>query len=225
VAPLLTPGLPYDPVKDFAPVCLVALSPNVLVVPITLPANSVRDLIALAKASPGTLNFGSAGTGGIVHLTSEMFRFRSGIDIVHVPYKGTQLVVPDLMSGRISMLFDNIVSAQPNLKTGKLKVLGITSLKRSPLMPEVPTLSESGVPGFEAYTWFGVYAPKGTPKEIIAKLNREIVAVLQSDEMKERLALLGAEPVGSGPDEMARIVAAETAKWARVIHDANVKIE
>jgi tripartite-type tricarboxylate transporter receptor subunit TctC len=225
VAPILTPHLPYDAVKDFAPVCLVATAPNLLVVPVTLPVNSVKDLIVLAKKEPGTLNFGSAGTGGIVHLTGEMFRYRTGTDIVHVPYKGTQLVIPDLISGQISMLFDNIVSAQPNLKTGRLKAIGITSLKRSPLMPDVPTLSESGVPGFEAYTWFGVYAPKGTPKEIIAKLNHEIIAALQSEEMKERLALLGAEPVGSSPDDMAKIVAAETAKWGKVIRDANVKIE
>jgi tripartite-type tricarboxylate transporter receptor subunit TctC len=225
VAPTLTTNLPYDAVKDFAPVCLVATSPNLLVVPVTLPVNSVKDLVALAKAKPGTLNFGSAGTGGIVHLTGEMFRYRTGIDIVHVPYKGTQLVVPDLISGQISILFDNIVSAQPNLKTGKLKAIGITSLQRSPLMPEVPTLSESGVPGFEASTWFGVYAPAGTPKEIIVKLNSELIAVLKSSDMRARLAVLGAEPVGSTPEGMAQTVAAETAKWAKVIHDAKVKIE
>jgi tripartite-type tricarboxylate transporter receptor subunit TctC len=225
VEPTITPNLPYDAVKDFAPVCLVATSPNVLVVPVTLPVNSVKDLIALAKAKPGTLNYGSAGTGGIVHLTSEMFRFRTGIDIVHVPYKGTQLVVPDLISGQISMLFDNIVSAQPNLKTGKLKAIGITGLKRSPLMPDVPTIAESGVPGFEASTWFGVYAPRGTPPAIIDKLNRELVAVLQSADMRARLANLGADPVGTTPEGMAKTVAAETAKWAKVIHDANVKVE
>ncbi len=225
VAPALTPKLPYDPVKDFAPVCMVAISPNVLVVPVTLPVNSVKDLVALAKAKPGTLNFGSAGTGGIVHLTSEMFRYRTGIDIVHVPYKGTQLVIPDLISGQISMLFDNIVSAQPNLKTGRLKAIGISSLKRSPLMPDVPTIAESGVPGFEAYTWFGVYAPANTPKEIIAKLNRELIAVLNSSDMRERLAILGAEPVGSTPEGMAKTVAAETEKWSKVIREANVKVE
>jgi tripartite-type tricarboxylate transporter receptor subunit TctC len=225
IEPLLTPGLPYDPVKDFAPVSLVATSANVLVVPVTLPANSAKELIALAKASPGTLNFGSSGTGSIVHLTGEMFRSRAGIDIVHVPYKGTQLAVPDLIGGRISLMFDNIVSAMPNLRTGKLKAIGITGLQRSPLLPEVPTIAESGVPGFEASAWFGVYAPAGTPKDIVAKLSRELAVVLHSAEMKQRMAVLGAEPVGSTPEDMAKIVAAETAKWAKVIRDANVKID
>jgi tripartite-type tricarboxylate transporter receptor subunit TctC len=225
IEPLLTPGLPYDTVKDFAPVSLIATSANLLVVPVTLPANSAKELIALAKASPGTLNFGSSGTGSIVHLTGEMFRSRAGIDIVHVPYKGTQLAVPDLIGGRISLMFDNIVSAMPNLKTGKLKAIGITGLQRSPLLPEVPTIAESGVPGFEASAWFGVYAPAGTPKDIVAKLSRELAVVLHSAEMKQRMAVLGAEPVGSTPEDMAKIVAAETAKWARVIRDANIKID
>ena len=225
IGPTLTPRLPYDAVKDFAPVCLVAVSTNLLVVPVTLPANNVKELIALAKAQPGALNFGSSGTGTIVHLSGEMLRSRGGIDIVHVPYKGTQLVIPDLISGRITMLFDNIVSAQPNLKTGKLKAIGISSDRRSPLFPDLPTISESGVPGFEASTWFGVFAPAGTPKEIVARLNHEIVAALQSAEMRERLANLGADPVGSTPEEMAKTVAAETAKWAKVIKDANVKID
>jgi tripartite-type tricarboxylate transporter receptor subunit TctC len=225
IGPTLTPKLPYDPVKDFAPVSLIALSTNLLVVPSSLPVNSVKELVALAKAKPGQLNFGSSGTGTIVHLSGEMFRFRTGTDIVHVPYKGTQLVIPDLISGQISMLFDNIVSAQANLKTGRLKAIGISSLKRSPLMPEVPTIAESGYPGFEASTWFGVYAPAGTPKDIVVRLNREIVAALQSPEMKDRLAILGAEPVGSTPEEMAHTVASDTAKWAKVIKDANVRIE
>jgi tripartite-type tricarboxylate transporter receptor subunit TctC len=225
IGPTLTPKLPYDPVKDFAPVSVIAVSTNLLVVPSSLQVNSVKELVALAKAKPGQLNFGSSGTGTIVHLSGEMFRHRTGTDIMHVPYKGTQLVVPDLISGQISMLFDNIVSAQPNLKTGRLKAIGISSLKRSPLMPEVPTIAESGYPGFEASVWFGVYAPAGTPKEIIARLNREIVAALHSPEMKERLAILGAEPIGSTPEEMAHTVAGETAKWARVIKDANVRID
>jgi len=225
IGPTLTPKLPYDVVRDFAPVSLIALSTNLLVVPSSLPVNSVKDLVALAKAKPGQLNFGSSGTGTIVHLSGEMFRFRTGTDIVHVPYKGTQLVIPDLISGQISMLFDNIVSAQANLKTGRLKAIGISSLKRSPLMPEVPTIAESGYPGFEASTWFGVYAPAGTPKDIVVRLNREIVAALQSPEMKDRLAILGAEPVGSTPEEMAHTVASDTAKWAKVIKDANVRIE
>jgi tripartite-type tricarboxylate transporter receptor subunit TctC len=197
----------------------------VLVVPATLPVNSAKELIALARAKPGVLNFGSSGTGSIVHLTGEMFRSRAGIDIVHVPYKGTQLAVPDLIGGQISMLFDNLVSAMPNLKTGKVKAIGITSLQRSPLLPDVPTIAESGVPGFEATAWFGVYAPAGTPKDVVAKLNRELVAVLRSPEMKQRMAILGAEPAAGTPEDMTKAVAAETAKWARVIRDANVKID
>jgi tripartite-type tricarboxylate transporter receptor subunit TctC len=225
IEPLLSSKLPYDAIKDFAPVSLVATSANVLVVPATLPANSAKELIALAKANPGSLNFGSSGTGSIVHLTGEMFRSRAGIDIVHVPYKGTQLVVPDLISGRISILFDNIVSAMPNLKGGRVKAIGISSLQRSPLLPDVPPIAESGVPGFEATAWFGVYAPAATPKDIVARLSRELAAVLHAPETKQRMALLGAEPVGSTPEDMSKIVAAETAKWARVVRDAGVKID
>jgi tripartite-type tricarboxylate transporter receptor subunit TctC len=225
IEPLLSSKLPYDPVRDFAPVSLVATSANVLVVPATLPVNSAKELIALAKAKPGTLNFGSSGTGSIVHLTGEMFRSRAGIDIAHVPYKGTQLAVPDLISGQISILFDNIVSAMPNLKGGRVKAIGISSLQRSPLLPEVPPIAESGVPGFEATAWFGVYAPAATPRDIVAKISRELAAALHAPEMKQRMAQLGAEPVGSTPEDMSRIVAAETAKWARVIRDAGVKID
>jgi tripartite-type tricarboxylate transporter receptor subunit TctC len=225
IEPLLAKHLAYDPAKDFAPVSLVATSANLLVVPVTMPANSAKELIALARAKPGTLNYGSSGTGSIVHLTGELFRSRAGIDIVHVPYKGTQLAVPDLVSGQISLLFDNIVSAMPNLKSGKLKAIGISSLQRSPLLPDVPPIAESGVPGFEATAWFGIYAPAATPKDIIDKLSRELAAVLHAADTRQRIAMLGAEPVGSTPDDMAKLVAAETAKWSRVIRDAGVKID
>jgi tripartite-type tricarboxylate transporter receptor subunit TctC len=225
IEPLLASKLPYDPVKDFAPVSLVATSANVLVVPVTLPANSAKELIALARAKPGTLNFGSSGTGSIVHLTGEMFRSRAGVDIVHVPYKGTQLVVPDLVNGQISIMFDNIVSAMPNLKSGRVKAIGISSLQRSPLLPEVPPIAESGLPGFEATAWFGVYAPAATPKDIVAKVSRELAAALRTPESRQRMAVLGAEPVGSTPEDMSRIVEAETAKWARVVRDAGIKID
>ncbi len=225
IGPSLNPKLAYNAERDFVPVAWVANSTNILVASPSLPVTSVRELIAYAKANPGKVNYASSGNGTIVHLTSELFAAMSGVQMTHVPYKGTALAVPDLMSGQVSILFDNIVSAQPHMKSGKLKMLGISGAKRSPLAPELPTVAESGVPGFASDTYFGVFVPAGTSADVVTRLNAEINKVLQMPDFKERLATLGAEPVGGTPQQFASQVRSETAKWAKVIQDSNVKLE
>jgi tripartite-type tricarboxylate transporter receptor subunit TctC len=225
IGPTLNPKTPYNVERDFAPVSEVATSTNVLVVSPALGAGSVKELIGIAKAKPGQLNFASSGNGTIVHLTGELFKSMAGIDIVHVPYKGTALAQPDLMSGQVSMLFDNIVSAMPNVKSGKVKALAVTGRKRSPLLSELPTVIEAGVPGFASDTYFGVFVPSATPREIVERLNRELVRAVTSPEVREHLGRQGAEPVGSTPAELAATVKADTEKWARVIRQANVRLE
>ena len=225
IGPALNPRTPYNPVRDFAPIVHVADTSNVLVVPASLPAKNVAELIALAKAKPGAMNYGSSGIGTIVHLTGEAFRIQAGIDIAHVPYKGTALVLPDLISGQISMLFDNIVSVQPSLRGGKVRALGISSLKRSPLMPEVPTLDQTGLPGFVSGTYFGLWAPAGTPAAVVQKLNAEVNRILESAEMREQLAKLGADPGGGSAEKFTQVIARDTARWTRVIREANIKAE
>ncbi len=225
IGPTLNPKTPYNVERDFAPVSEVATSTNVLTVSPALGVGSVKALIAAAKAKPGQFNFASSGNGTIVHLTGELFKSMAGIDVVHVPYKGTALAQPDLMSGQVSMLFDNIVSAMPNVKSGKVKALAVTGRKRSTLLPELPTVIEAGVPGFASDAYFGVFVPAATPRPIVERLNRELAKALQSAEVREQLARQGAEPVGGTPAELAATVKAETEKWARVIKQANVKLE
>jgi tripartite-type tricarboxylate transporter receptor subunit TctC len=225
IGPTLNPKTPYNVEKDFIPVSQVALATNVLVISPVVNASSVKELIELAKKQPGKLNFASSGNGTIVHLTGELFRSTAGIDIVHVPYKGTALSIPDLLSGNVAMIFDNIVSAQPNLKAGKLKALAVTSKARSSLMPELPTVAESGLPGFESDTYFGVFAPAGTPKAIVDKLSAELRRAVTSPEVKEALARQGAEPVGSTPEQFAATIRSETDKWAKLIKQVGVKVE
>jgi tripartite-type tricarboxylate transporter receptor subunit TctC len=225
IGPTLNPKTPYNVERDFAPVSELATSTNVLVVSPALGVGSVKELIAAAKARPGQLNFASSGTGTIVHLTGELFKSMAGIDVVHVPYKGTALAQPDLMSGQVSMIFDNIVSAMPNLKAGKVKALAVTGRKRSALLPELPTVSEAGVPGFASDAYFAVFVPAATPRPIVERLNAELVKALQNPEVREQLARQGAEPVGGTPAALAATVKAETEKWARVIKQANVKLE
>jgi tripartite-type tricarboxylate transporter receptor subunit TctC len=225
IGPTLNPRTPYNVERDFAPVSEVARATNILVVSPVLNVGSVKELIAVARAQPGKLNFASSGNGTIVHLTGELFKSAAGIDIVHVPYKGTALSIPDLINGNVSMLFDNIVSAQPNLKAGKVKALAVTSRNRSSFMPELPTVAEAGLAGFESDTYFGVFAPAATPREIVARLSAELARAVQSPEVREALARQGAEAVGSTPEQFAATVRAETAKWAKLIRDAGVKPE
>lgn len=223
IGPALNAKMPYDARRDFAPVIHLADATNILIASPTLPVNNLRELIAYAKANPGKLNFGSSGNGTIVHLTGEQFKAATGTFIVHIPYKGTALTIPDLIAGQIAFVFDNIASALPHVKSGKVKSLGISQLKRSPLVPEIPTMDEAGLKGFESNTYFGVFAPTGTPTPIIQRLNAEINKALQSADFRERLGALGAEPVGGPPEALARAVARDFDKYAAVIKRAGIQ--
>ena len=225
IGPILNPKTPYNVERDFAPVSLVATAPNVLIVSPKLPVNNVRELIALAKAQPGKLNYATSGVGTIVHLSSVLFASMAGIDIVHVPYKGVTQALPDIMSGQIALMFDNIVGVLPRVKAGQEKAIAVTSLKRSSLAPSIPTVAESGLPGYESVSYFGIFAPAGTPKAVVAKLSQDLAQVLKRPDLKELLATQGAEAEGSDPAKLAALVRSDTAKWEKVIKAAGVKIE
>lgn len=217
--------LPYDPIKDFAPIVHVGDVPNVLLVSPTLPVKTVKELVAYAKSKPGQLNYGSSGPGTIVHLNAELFKMISGTDIQHVPYKGTALVIPDLANGQIAMLFDSLASAMPHIRSGRARPIAVNASKRSPLLPDVPTLAEAGMPEFNTNTWFGMFAPHGTPKEIVAKIHDDVIAALQSPDLRERFASVGAEPVGGTSEQFTARILSDTNRWAQVIKAAKVKIE
>jgi len=217
--------LPYDPVKDFAPITLVSSAPNILIVHPSLPVKSAKDLIALAKAKPGELAFGSGGNGSTAHLSGEMFRTMAGIDIVHVPYKGSPSAVLAVIAGQVALAFPNIPPALPHVKTGKLKALAVTTAKRSAAVPELPTVAESGLPGYEATAWFGVLAPAGTPRDIIDRLNGAIVKSLRAPEMQQRLKADGAQAVGNTPEEFAAVIKRDIAKWAVVVRKSGAKAD
>jgi tripartite-type tricarboxylate transporter receptor subunit TctC len=225
VAPNLNPKLPYDPLKDFAPVVNVNSGPNVLVVTAGLPVKSVRELIAHAKANPGRLTFSSSGAGTVYHLTGEMFRMMAGIDIVHVPYKGSAQAYPDLISGQISMMFDATTSVMPHVKSGKLHALAVTSARRNPIVPDLPTMIEAGIPGFESLVWIGLFAPAATPREVVARLNAETNKVLARSDVRDVFANQGTEPVGGTSEQFAAQIKADLARWGKVIRDAGVKLE
>ncbi len=217
--------LDYDLARDFAPVTKIGFGTVVLVVPPSLKVASVKELIALAKAKPGQITFASSGTGGLIHLTGELFKQMAGVDIVHVPYKGTTQLLPDLLDGRVSMAIDSLPAHLPHIKAGRLRALGVARLARSPQLPEVPTMSEAGLPGFESYTDYALYAPAGTPKPIVARLNKETNAVLQLPDLRAKLADLGIEIAGSTPEALQAEVVREIAKWTKIIKDANIKQE
>ena len=217
--------LPYDPIRDFAPITHVANVPNVLVVSPQLPVASVKELVAYAKARPGQLNYASSGIGTIVHLNAELFRMLTGVEMVHVPYKGTALAIPDVANGSIAMLFDSLASVQPHIRSGKVKPIALNAQQRSALLPEVPTFPEAGLSAFDRYTWFGMFAPAGTPKEVVARVQHEVVAALRATDLRERFASVGAEPVGSTPEQFVERILSDTARWAEVIRAANVKVQ
>lgn len=221
IGPSLNPKIPYNALTDFTPIAHVADSANVLVIAPNVRAASVQELVALLKANPGGYNFGSSGNGTIVHLTGELFKSMTGTYVVHIPYRGTALVVPDMITGQIHILFDNIASAMPHLKDGKLRALAVTSTRRSPLLPDLPTVADT-VPGFESTTWFGVFGPKGMPPDVVQRLNAEINAVLGSTEFRERLKTLGYDAAGGTPADFARVVANDSAKWARLIKERKI---
>jgi tripartite-type tricarboxylate transporter receptor subunit TctC len=218
-------SLPYDPVKDFAPVSLVAVQPNILVVHPQVPANSVAELIALAKKNPGKLNYASSGAGAAAHLAGELFKTMAGVDLVHVPYKGAQPALTDVIAGQVQVMFATSASVIPFIKAGKLRGLAVTSARRSPSVPDLPTVAEAGVAGFEAITWHGVVVPAATPAPLVERLNREIVSVLGLPDLRERLAALGAEVLAGTPREFADYIAAEIPKWSKVVRDSGARIE
>ena len=223
VNPSLYAKMPYDAVKDFAPITLVAITPNVLVVNPSLPVNSVRELIAYAKANPGKLAFGSGSNGSAGHLAGELFKADTGTDLLHVPFKGAAPAMQALLSGDIQLMFDNLASASAQVKAGKLKALAVTTARRSPLAPDLPTMAESGVPGFDISTWFGLLAPAGTPPEIVGRWNAEVGRILRTPEMRERLTAMGAEPAPDTPAEFAQFIASEAAKYARIVKVSGAK--
>ena len=214
--------LSFDPAK-WVPVTVLATVPNVLVVSPKLPVNTLADLVKLARSQPGKLNYASAGVGSITQLNLEKLKLIAKLDIVHVPYKGTQLSLPDLANGNVAMLFDSLASALPNIKSGNVRPIVLNAPKRSALLPEVPTLAEAGMPEFDLYTWFGLFAPAGTPAEAVARLQREVVAGLKTADVQERFSAVGAEPVGSTPAEFVERIRSDAASWAEVIRVANVK--
>ena len=225
ISQVVYPKLPYDPQKDFAPVSLLATSPFILVVNAAFPARTTAELVAIAKAKPGTVTFASAGNGTVPHLAGELFRLRAGVDIVHVPYKGGGPAIVDLVSGQVPMMFATPIEVSAHVQSGRLRVLGATSLARLAAMPDVPTLSESGYPDFEVLSFFGVLAPAGTPPEIVNKLSSEIQKIMHDPEMQAKFQGMGAKPIGSTPEEFAQFITVERDKWATVIKDANITIE
>jgi len=225
INPSLLAKLPYDALADFAPITLINTTPLVLVVNPGVPAKSVKELIALAKARPGQLNFGSSGTGGSNHLAGELFNAMAGVKVVHIPYKGNAPALIDLAGGHVDLIFNGLTSALPLIKSGKLRALAMTSLQRSAALPDVPTLDEAALKGFVAVAWNGLGAPANTPPEVIAKINTAVVGIVSSPELKERLKAEGSDPVGSTTAQYAAFLRDEIAKWAKVIKFARVKAE
>jgi tripartite-type tricarboxylate transporter receptor subunit TctC len=225
IIPCMYNKLSYDTTKDFAPVTFVGFSPLILVVNPGLPVKSVKELIELAKSKPGKLNFASAGSGGSNHLSMELFKMMTGVDMVHIAYKGSTPALIDLMGGQVELMFDSIVSALPHVKSGKLRPLAVSTTRRSPAAPDVPTVAEAGVPGFEVSPWFGVVAPAGTPKGIVAQLSTEINKFLQSPDGKERLSRLGVEAVGTSPEYLGQYIKDEIIKWAKVVKESGARID
>ena len=225
INPQIFANLPFDPQKDLAPIAVIASVPNVLVVTNKLPVKTPQELLAYAKANPGKLNYGSSSIGGTPHLSAEMFKAMTDTSIVHVPYKGSAPAVQDLVGGQIEMMFDNLPAALPQIRAGNLRALAVTTLKRSPSAPELPTLDESGLKGFDSQGWFALLAPVGTPAAILEKINAEVNKALATPEFRERLQAVGAEPVGGTIDDFKQRIRQETERWAKVIKFANIKAQ
>jgi tripartite-type tricarboxylate transporter receptor subunit TctC len=217
--------LPYDPVRDFTPVTLLASTPNVLVVHPSLPVHSVRDLIALAKAKPGAINYATSGNGSPGHFCAELLKKLAGIDMVHIPYKGAGPALIDVVGGHASLYFTSMPSAQPFVPSGRLRVIAQTSARRSPSMPDLPTVAEAGFSGYDITSWWGVLTPAGVPKDIASRLHTEIVRILNTAEVKERLAGMGTDVVSNTPEQFAAYIKAEISKWAKMIKDTGIKLE
>jgi tripartite-type tricarboxylate transporter receptor subunit TctC len=225
INPTLYAKIPYDPVRDFSPVTQVASTPNVLVVNPSVPASNVGEFIAHAKANPGKLNFGSGSTGSAGHLAGELFKSMAGVEMTHIPYKGAAPAMQDLIGGQIHLMFDNMASSLTQVRAGRVKALAVTTAKRSSLAPELPTVAESGLAGFDISTWFGIFAPAGTPREAIARLHAEFTRALAAPDVREKMINLGAEPVGNTPAEFATYIRAEAEKYARVIKASGARAD
>ncbi len=225
ITPTVYGKLPYDPVKDFAPVSLVVQAPFLLLTHPALPVKTVKDLLAIARAKPGMLDCATAGYGSSTHMAFELFRVTAGVKITAIPYKGTGPALVDGMAGQVHMLFGNVLSSLAHVKAGKLRALAVTTARRSAVLPELPTIAESGVPGYENSTWFGILAPAGTPAAAVSRLNAELVKISRSQDMVERLAPDGGEPVGSTPEQFARHLVTEIARWRVVVKDAGIRLD
>ncbi|HEX7892400.1 MAG TPA: tripartite tricarboxylate transporter substrate binding protein [Ramlibacter sp.] len=217
--------MPFDPIKDFAPLTRVAMVPNLLVANPSRPYKNVKELIAYAKAHPGKVSFGSSGNGSSIHLSGELFDTMAKVEMVHVPYKGSAPAVTDLIGGQIDIMFDNMPSAIQHVRSGKLRPIAVTTAKRSPELPDVPTIAEAGVPGYEATSWFGMFAPANTPAPIVTRLNTALVKVLADPEVKKKLAEQGAEPYGEKPEQFAEFIRKESAKWSQVVKASGASVD
>ena len=217
--------LPYDIERDFVPITQVMRAPNVLVVTASLPVTSVKELIALYKANPGKYSYGSGGNGSSAHLSAELFKSMAGVDVVHVPYKGATPALTDVIAGQVAMFMGNLPPAAGHIKSGRVKALAVTTAQRSALVPDLPTVSESGLPGYETVAWFGLFAPTGTPKDIVQRIADETAKAVQRPEIREAITALGGEPVGNSPSAFAAIVKGDLAKWRKVVTDGNVKVD
>jgi tripartite-type tricarboxylate transporter receptor subunit TctC len=217
-------NMPFDAEKDLKPVAYIASITNVLIVPADSPFKSVQDLVAAAKAAPGKLSFASSGAGSSTHMSAELFGRMTGTQLLHIPYKGSGQAMPDVISGRVSMMFENMPGVVGHIKSGKVKVLAVTGLQRTPALPDVKTVAESGVPGYESLSWSGIAAPAATPPEVVARLNREINTIISTPEMRQKLAEQGAEAVPGTPEAFAEHIARERKKWSKVVHDAGIVV-
>jgi tripartite-type tricarboxylate transporter receptor subunit TctC len=225
INPSLYPGIPYDAERDFEPVTQLASTPNVLIVNPSLPVHDVREFIAYAKAHPGALNFGSGSTGSAGHLAGELFKHMAGIEMTHVPYKGAAPAMQDLVAGRVDLMFDNLASALTQIKAGKVRALAVTTARRTPLAPELPTIAESGLAGFDINTWFGLFVPAKTPQPIVQRLHDAFAKALQQADVREKMLALGAEPVGNTPAQFGAYVRAEAQKYAKLVHESGAKVD
>ena len=223
INPALYAKMPYDNVKDFTPVSFLASTPNLLVVNNSVPAKTVKELIALAGKSP--LTFGSSGSGTSIHLSGELFNTMAGVKMQHIPYKGRAQAVPDLLGGRITMIFDNMPSALPLVKSGDIRAIAVTSATRSPAAPNIPTIAEAGLPGFEATSWFALMAPAGMPKDVLARINAETIRVMTLPDVKEKLSTLGLDAAPASPESLASLIQVETVKWAKVVKESGAKLD
>ena len=221
IGPAFNPRLPYDAVRDFTPIVHVGNAPSIMLVPNNSPAKTVQEWIAYARANPGRLNYASSGNGTIVQLTAELFKAQAGLFVVHIPYKGTALAIPDLVSGKLDVLFDSLPSGIPHVRDGRLRALGVTTVKRTPLAPDLPAIAEV-LPGYESNTWFGLYGPRGLPADIVAKVNAAVNQTLMDPEVKDKLFRLGIEPVGGTPATFSAMLAQESAKWRQIIVERKI---